>query len=407
LLSIIFCEIPDNKTYAANYYYAKYNVNYTPPSGSLGPMVNETRSDTPPYPSGYNSFKWSGCTVIGTGGTKPINSSMTSTAYVIFSDRIVFVEYATGQYPYRRFERYINCTPEKYTRGSFIENVIAPDGTYPNDGRHSDGYWYVKGSIANTAPTITLSTTNNQTLSEVTGYNTISINGTAKDTDVGDTLTIKYTIDGVSGHTNQIVQSITANGNNQPYSKNITINSSIPQGTRTLRVWAEDNKGGKSTEVTISFNVDKTPPTPATISASPSGSAPSKTITIGFAGDAATKQYRINSGSWLNYTGPFSITETSIIETRSIDSVGNTSTSSQSIEVAPPIPTIIMVDRTENSITIKDQTSYSYPVERRFIISEGSLFVLETSSWLTDSEYRFTNLSPNKKYKVKIEVRYR
>lgn len=35
----------------------------------------------------------------------------------------------------------------------FIEDIVAEDGTYPRDGI-SGGYWYVRGSVANTAPSI-------------------------------------------------------------------------------------------------------------------------------------------------------------------------------------------------------------------------------------------------------------
>ena len=31
---------------------------------------------------------------------------------------------------------------------SFIEEVIAEDGAFPNDGLHSDGFYYVKGALA-------------------------------------------------------------------------------------------------------------------------------------------------------------------------------------------------------------------------------------------------------------------
>ena len=41
-----------------------------------------------------------------------------------------------------------------YSRGSLIQsNVIAEDGTYPANGRHTDGFWYVRGVVSNTAPT--------------------------------------------------------------------------------------------------------------------------------------------------------------------------------------------------------------------------------------------------------------
>jgi prepilin-type N-terminal cleavage/methylation domain-containing protein len=37
-----------------------------------------------------------------------------------------------------------------YTQGSLVTaNIIAPNNTYPDRGRHTDGYWYVKGARAN------------------------------------------------------------------------------------------------------------------------------------------------------------------------------------------------------------------------------------------------------------------
>ncbi len=35
-----------------------------------------------------------------------------------------------------------------YSKGSFIEEISAEEGTLPNNGRHTDGYWYVKDRIA-------------------------------------------------------------------------------------------------------------------------------------------------------------------------------------------------------------------------------------------------------------------
>ncbi|MEK5528522.1 hypothetical protein MKX79_03885 [Viridibacillus sp. FSL R5-0468] len=41
-----------------------------------------------------------------------------------------------------------------YSQGSLISsNIIAEDGTYPLNGRHADGNWYVRGAVVNTAPT--------------------------------------------------------------------------------------------------------------------------------------------------------------------------------------------------------------------------------------------------------------
>lgn len=47
-----------------------------------------------------------------------------------------------------------NDAVPKYGQGSLVQsNIPAEDGTYPANGYHTDGFWYVKGSMVNTAPT--------------------------------------------------------------------------------------------------------------------------------------------------------------------------------------------------------------------------------------------------------------
>ncbi|UPW82312.1 hypothetical protein [Lysinibacillus sp. Ag94] len=47
-----------------------------------------------------------------------------------------------------------NTTTTNYTKGTLVQpNIPAEDGAYPVNGRHTDGYWYVRGTIVNTAPT--------------------------------------------------------------------------------------------------------------------------------------------------------------------------------------------------------------------------------------------------------------
>ncbi|WP_342537371.1 hypothetical protein [Sporosarcina sp. FSL K6-3508] len=40
-------------------------------------------------------------------------------------------------------------------RGNLVQsNIVAENGTYPNNGKHNDGYWYVRKELINTAPTM-------------------------------------------------------------------------------------------------------------------------------------------------------------------------------------------------------------------------------------------------------------
>lgn len=43
---------------------------------------------------------------------------------------------------------------EHWENRTTYSQIIAEDGTYPENGRHTDGFWYVKGDLANQTPTI-------------------------------------------------------------------------------------------------------------------------------------------------------------------------------------------------------------------------------------------------------------
>lgn len=58
-----------------------------------------------------------------------------------------FREYKTDQ---------ISTQETYYTRGSLVQsNIVAENGTYPANGRHTDGFWYVRKTVANQNPVIT------------------------------------------------------------------------------------------------------------------------------------------------------------------------------------------------------------------------------------------------------------
>lgn len=48
------------------------------------------------------------------------------------------------------YHKYYEVSSEfNEVRGDLLqENIVAEDGIYPNNGKHSDGYWYVKGDLA-------------------------------------------------------------------------------------------------------------------------------------------------------------------------------------------------------------------------------------------------------------------
>jgi len=128
--------------------------------------------------------------------------------------------------------------------------------------------------IDNAIPTITLDTTDNRTLYE---NDTLTISGNAKDEDVGNVVTVKYNING--GTTRAIATAI-SDGSNIPFNKTLifkqnklydggtAVTGDLAEGAQhTLKVWAEDDQGGKSKEQIRVFYV--VPNRPAILTINP------------------------------------------------------------------------------------------------------------------------------------------
>ena len=217
-----------------------------------------------------------------------VNSSTTSTPYKV----------ATGEYVYKwrnhnGLEGTTQCTPSEwqayggvangnitvisktpvyetrysysttYYKGSYVGTVTAAYNAYSNNARNSDGYWYVRGGLANKVPTVVLNTENNKTLYEA---DTITVAGTATDTDSGNVVTVKYKI--AESVEKALTAAVSDGSNAIPFNKQLTfkagkiydgetsITDILTDGNAyTLSVWAEDNQGGKSIIQTRTFYV--------------------------------------------------------------------------------------------------------------------------------------------------------
>lgn len=115
----------------------------------------------------------------------------------------------------------------------------------------------------NKAPTVTLTTADNQTLSEGTA---LSIQGSASEVDNGNVITVKYKI---NNGTERALHSTVSDGSSPiSFAKNLTfqgdrlydgttdVSGPLAEGTtHTLSVWAIDDQGGTSAVVTRSFMV--------------------------------------------------------------------------------------------------------------------------------------------------------
>ncbi|ARK23322.1 hypothetical protein SporoP37_00525 [Sporosarcina sp. P37] len=133
------------------------------------------------------------------------------------------------------------------------------DGLMVEDSPDADGAYVI---ITNDSPTAILTTANERTFYE---SDTFPISGTAQDTNAGDVVMVKYKINNGTART---IASPVSTGAEFPFNRSLifkegklfdgttAVTTALAEGTQhVLTVWAEDDKGGKSAEVTRTFYV--------------------------------------------------------------------------------------------------------------------------------------------------------
>ena len=301
-------------------------------------------------------------------------------------------------------EFYVPTGKTRQTANALVEsNIIAPDGTYPNNGKHTDGYWYVKRSINSPAES--------EILSKMKGC-TPSI--TVADPQ-GDPLTCKYYIDLVEKEQKTISNTATP----QLVNFSALDISTLSDGNHTLKFEVSD---GSASPMTMSVNVivDNSPPVIGSInitadatSMSISGSA---TDTVS---DAASIQYRYTVGStvsnWVSNT-PYTISSLTpntvyYVECEARDNAGNISSVKKTIRTKAQTPQINFSNNKENSLDLS--INDSNPAATQYQIMAGSRYVnasgILTSSpeWITvpGKKITVTGLTANTQYNFTIKAK--
>lgn len=254
----------------ALYNYAKYKVNSstTYSEGTWGSKTEDSVSQlrvgltVNKFRDGYS---WNGTEYEGTGS---IYNGVTENKYFVSSDgrfvnQALAPTFTTGTGEYYSSKTLTRKSNTTYSRGAFIETVVAEDGAYPNNARHTDGFWYSRLGLANATPTVTLETpVQNQTLYE---NDVLSIAGSATETDLGNSVTIRYQI---NAETARAIKAFVANGNIEAFTKQLTfkdgslydgeilIAANLTDGVgHVLKVWATDDVGGQSSIIEQTFYV--------------------------------------------------------------------------------------------------------------------------------------------------------
>lgn len=142
-------------------------------------------------------------------------------------------------------------------------NVIEFQGTYPDDGPHSDGYWYVlKGKYVE-EPELSLDVQPKIYVSEVAGRRTFSISGNVLDAG-SNPITVGATLGSKEKY---VVVTGTSSGN--PKSFSLTwdvVADAIPEGTYTnIKVTASNGIGAREATSGLIVVVDKTKPSASNV----------------------------------------------------------------------------------------------------------------------------------------------
>ncbi|MCT1538383.1 MULTISPECIES: Ig-like domain-containing protein [Lysinibacillus] len=140
------------------YYYVKYNVVSTP-TYSYNVAWSASSNSGYTSASGYTSYSIDGSGKIVLGGSYLTIQQYTSYGTVYTESGSALIRHTIGSHDNVIYETWGSVqktqTGTTYSRGSLVQsNIVAEDGTYPANGRHTDGYWYVKGTVVNTAPTM-------------------------------------------------------------------------------------------------------------------------------------------------------------------------------------------------------------------------------------------------------------
>ncbi|MED3575060.1 leucine-rich repeat protein [Cytobacillus praedii] len=175
----------------------------------------------------------------------------------------------------------------------------------------------------------------------------------------------------------------------------------------TIFARSQDAVGNWSNETNIVItNIDKIAPTKPTITADKSTTTNLDVkVSITYSSDTKVKEYRLNGGEWLTYSGPITILENKLVEARGQDAAGNTSEIA-SIEinnidkVKPEItltPTSLNPVNTEIEIDVKILDNNPIIEKKWAKGNQDESYFLKAGTNITDNTF---NVSENGTYTV-------
>lgn len=162
----------------------------------------------------------------------------------------------------------------------------------------------------------------------------------------------------------------------------------VMTGNGTIYARSADAVGNQSdVSIFVVDNIDKTPPSqPVIIVDKTSPTNGTVLVTINFPADAVIKHYSIGNGAFVNYTGPFVISENTTIKADAHDAVGNVSSVASYVisnidKVAPTGATFTPDTTTPTSGNVKVTINYpSDATVKEYKIGESGTWMPYTSA---------------------------
>ncbi|WP_027629855.1 fibronectin type III domain-containing protein [Ruminiclostridium cellobioparum] len=317
-----------------------------------------------------------------------------------------YVTYCNSTTAYGVFAGTVHSAQRDVSDILIQSNLIATDGTYPDNGKHTDGYWYVKkGSLSINSPAA------NEELSKMKGC-TPSI--TVSDPD-GDTLTCKYYVDSVEKEIKTISNTATV----QLVNFSALDISILSDGRHTLKFEVSDGKADPMT-MSVDVIVDNSPPVIGTVNITTNDTniniTGSATDTVS---DTVSIQYRYAVGStvsdWSNDASKTinSLTPNTVyyVKYEARDKEGNVSFVERNIRTKAQVPQISFNNNKENSLDLL--INDSNPAVTQYQIMAGSRYVnasgILTSSpeWITvpGKKITVTGLTVNTQYNFIVKAK--
>ncbi len=302
-----------------------------------------------------------------------------------------------------------------YEKYQFVADVIAPAGTYPDSGRHTDGYWYEK--VTTVPQNNILSPTQNSTYCErdAAFMPQISVN----DAD-NDSLTCKYYIDAET--TPRDTKTMTNTTAAQTVTFSALNMSTLTDGLHIIKYEISDNKAAPVTS-SVNFYVDKTPPAIGTVSLS------SDINKITVAGSATDNICSAADIRYLFDIGTSSTTWTSItthdfdnlapnkqysVTFSAIDLKGHTASKQQSINTKAQVPILSVGNPSSYMLDVSTSVADLNPAITEYqIIVNGTLYVTPEGAltaspvWtaLDNKKKTVKGLNPNTTYTFTMKAR--